>query len=341
MELPHALRRALDAELEGVPLGALAGTVDSIREGYRSREAKLGSSFVSGDESTVAYAAYRMPSTFAAAAAVFEELRARDASFRPESLLDVGAGPGTASWAATELFDSLKRVTLFEREGAMSRLGKRLAEAGSNETLHAAEWVSGDATDGELPPGPFDLVVAAYMLGELPAPERARLVSRLWAITSGVLVLLEPAKSPQGFRVVIEARDGLIAAGGRVLAPCPHDLACPLDDRVSRNEESGWCHFARRVSRTSAQRYLKGGTRSFEDEKFSYVAAARRPVPGVRATLVAPPARKKGMVRMKLCVKPSGVEHAVVTKGKDPGLYKVARDLEWGNAIPGGSGEER
>ena len=54
-----------------------------------------------------AYLAYRAPATYAAAAAVFRQVRRSGRTGRRASLLDVGAGPGVAAWAAVERWPSL------------------------------------------------------------------------------------------------------------------------------------------------------------------------------------------------------------------------------------------
>ncbi len=43
-----------------------------------------------------------MPGCYAAVARVLDELRLRLPDFAPRSMLDFGAGPGTAIWAARE-----------------------------------------------------------------------------------------------------------------------------------------------------------------------------------------------------------------------------------------------
>ena len=50
-----------------------------------------------------AYMAARMPACYAAVYKVLEEVSARLPAFAPESMLDFGAGPGTAVWAAQEV----------------------------------------------------------------------------------------------------------------------------------------------------------------------------------------------------------------------------------------------
>lgn len=56
------------------------------------------------DASTAAaYAIMRMPACYAVIAKVLHELRTCLPDFVPASMLDFGAGPGTATWAAREV----------------------------------------------------------------------------------------------------------------------------------------------------------------------------------------------------------------------------------------------
>lgn len=59
---------------------------------------------------TAAYAATRFPGTFAAIVRIFDELKARIPSFKPDKILDFGSGPGTTIWAMQEVsYDALPR----------------------------------------------------------------------------------------------------------------------------------------------------------------------------------------------------------------------------------------
>ena len=54
-------------------------------------------------EETLGYAAARMPGCYSVASRVLDDLRWRLPEFQPGSLLDFGAGPGTATWAASQV----------------------------------------------------------------------------------------------------------------------------------------------------------------------------------------------------------------------------------------------
>ena len=68
-----------------------------------------------------------MPATYAAVTASLNALGEITPDFAPNSLLDVGAGPGTATWAAAEAFPSLQAFTLLDANVALRTLALDLA----------------------------------------------------------------------------------------------------------------------------------------------------------------------------------------------------------------------
>jgi ribosomal protein RSM22 (predicted rRNA methylase) len=95
-----------------------------------------------------------------------------------------------------------------------------------------------------------------------------------------------------------------------------------------------WCHFAARVSRSSLHRQVKGGSLPYEDEKYSYVAATRVPVPTEPpARIVRKPQLRKGQVLLDLCTSDEGLVRDTVTK-RHGERYRAARDANWGDALP-------
>src|SRR5947209_15698155 len=127
MNLPDNLRNALTEELASVPQKKVAETAAQLSQRYRSGQAAGKQPFVRSGADVLAYAAYRLPATFAAIYAVLTAVQKRRPGWQPRSLLDVGAGPGTAMWAASEVWPELAQVTLLERDEAMMAFGKRLA----------------------------------------------------------------------------------------------------------------------------------------------------------------------------------------------------------------------
>src|SRR6202049_1570927 len=101
---PAELKARLDAKLEGLSRHDAAARAALISQTYRDGG---NSGAISSEADALAYALARMPATYAAVTASLNALREVRPDFAPASLLDVGAGPGTAAWAATEAFSSL------------------------------------------------------------------------------------------------------------------------------------------------------------------------------------------------------------------------------------------
>ncbi len=124
-DLPPDLRAALDQLATGVSRKDLAARAAAQSQNYRSGG---GSHDIRSRDDALAYAFARMPATYAAAIAVLNALRGV-CDFAPRSLLDVGAGPGTAAFAATQAFPSLADIRLVEANAEMRALGAALARA--------------------------------------------------------------------------------------------------------------------------------------------------------------------------------------------------------------------
>ena len=152
-------------------------------------------------------------------------------------------------------------------------------------------------------------------------------IDKLWSATRGVLLIVEPG-SPEGWRRGLEIRTALIAAGARLVGPCPHTAACAL-------RSPDWCHFAQRLPRGREHRLAKGGAAPFEDEKFFWLAFER---PVARAPdrsagrIIAPPRPGKPGLRLRLCRPDGRVEDAEILR-RNRAVYARARRLGWGETF--------
>src|SRR4051794_9497468 len=106
--LPAELKAALDAKLEGLSRNDVAARASLISKTYREGG---NSGLIKSETDALAYALARMPATYAAMSACLNALGEARPGFAPLTLLDVGAGPGTASWAAHAAFSSLRSFT--------------------------------------------------------------------------------------------------------------------------------------------------------------------------------------------------------------------------------------
>src|SRR5512140_2692944 len=118
-DLPAELKAALDANLQGVSRNDAAERAALISRTYRDGG---NSGAIRSEADALAYALARMPATYAAVTASLNALREIVPRFAPASLLDIGAGPGTATWAATEAFPSLRALTLVDANPALRAL---------------------------------------------------------------------------------------------------------------------------------------------------------------------------------------------------------------------------
>ena len=316
---PLALRLAVARELEGVPLDALRDASERLTAAYRLG-APVGGRPLGEPLHRLAYIAARMPATYAATRAVLAELRRCCPHLPARSLLELGAGPATGLWAASEVFPDLRQATHIEADAAMAALGRRLLEDTPVGARIASVWLDRDLAD-PVDLASHDLVVASYVLGELSTVARDEIVDAAWRAAAAALVVVEPG-TPEGARRVIAARARLLGHGATVVAPCPHGRPCPLPD-------DDWCHFGVRLNRSSVQRRLKRAPLAYEDEKYAYVVVTREPVDGTVARVLRRPEIGSRRVVLRLCAD-DGVRVAQVTP-RARERYRAARKIKWGD----------
>ncbi len=320
-DLPPDLKGALDRLSQGLSRNDLAARAAGISANYRSGGS---STIIRNSDDALAYAMARMPATYAAISACLDAIGETCPDFTPKTLLDVGAGPGTATWAATDACPSLNDFSLLDANSALRTLALALAQ--DSPRLAALRYEAGDARKALAGATDADLVIASYVIGELRDGERSGFADALWAKTRDTLLVVEPG-TPAGYARIIDLRTRLIGHGAHVIAPCPHDLACPLSP-------PDWCHFTQRLARSRDHKQVKGVEAPFEDEKFSYVALVRTPQqhrPAAR--VLAHPAVTKVEVTAKLCLADG---HAAVRKipRRDKAASALAKRWRWGDAVP-------
>lgn len=322
MELPSLLRQAVDRYLDGTPLDELRGASERLSRRYRA-EIRDGRFHLDAQTAVKAYLAARLPATYAAIRSSMGQVAEATPDFRPGSLIDIGAGPGSALWAANDCWAGIADATMLEASPEARNAGIALAQGAP---LPHMRWLAGDATQPLPAMQRADLVTLSYVLDELAPRAIQSLIDRLWDLTAHTLLVVEPG-TPAGWRRILEVRDRLIAAGANIVAPCPHASSCPL-------ASPDWCHFSRRVARSRLHRLTKNAEVPWEDEKFVYLAASRFPPPAAgRARILAPPRAGKGRIELKLCLAKGAVREDVFSK-RDGELFRQIRRLDWGDVTP-------
>jgi ribosomal protein RSM22 (predicted rRNA methylase) len=316
--LPPALRQAMTRLIERESSKTIAVKSQALSERYRG--GSDSSDAVRDDADAAAYLAARMPATYAAMASVLSRVGFHAPGFAPVSLLDAGAGPGTASFAAAEQWPSLQQVTMVERNLRMIAAANALRENASSPALRDAAIRESDITNIDTTRS-HDLVLMGYAVAEIPEAALTRVLDASWRTCAGILVIVEPG-TPEGFARILQCRVHLLRLGARIVAPCPGDYQCPND----------WCHFAVRLPRSKSHMRAKNASVPFEDEKFSYLAVARENIAISPATarIVAEPHVSKPGVSLRLCAGDEISERFVARRDKP--AYKQAAKSKWGDA---------
>ena len=311
MQLPHTLREAIEAAAGAWRPTELASAASDLQAAYLAQSRAP----MRSERHAAAYCATRMPATYAAAVHALHEVRLAAPGVGIDSLLDLGAGPGTMLWAATAVFPEIETATLLEPDRRMRELGQDLAR----DMILRARWEP-LAVDASPAWEPHALVTLSYVLSELDDARAMTALERAWQAAVAVLVVIEPG-TPAAFARLRAFRDQLIAWGAHPLAPCPHAAACPM-------QGADWCHFAQRVERTALHRYLKGGALGHEDEKFCYIAAGRAPGEPAAARILRHPLHEPGRIRLALCT-PGGLRgRDAIKRHKEE--FRRARKAHWG-----------
>ncbi len=319
MQLPPILQEALEQELLSYSSDQLRSASRLLSEHYRG-ERNSKQIFEQG-ASRLAYLLARMPATYAALMRVLQEMQERlGAAFSIRSLLDLGAGPGTGGWAASDVFEGLSQVRCVEQSASMAQLGEKLFQKSDRSVLHAAKW---DVKSLAAPFESADLALLSYVIGELKEPQIRSLLEALLQAEIPLIAVVEPG-TKAGFQRILSVRFWAIAQGLQILAPCPHRQACPMQARED------WCHFPARVERTRMHKFLKDASLGYEDEKFSYVVFGKIFIDPPHARIVGPVRKMSGFVSLPLCVE-GKLEETTVSKKQTS--YKLARHAEWGDSF--------
>lgn len=143
-------------------------------------------------------------------------------------------------------------------------------------------------------------------------------LSRRW------ILCIEPG-TPEGHQRLMELRKFAIEEGLHLIAPCPHENPCLL-------EEGDWCHSICRLQRSKMHRILKQGDLPYEDEKFSYLIFSKKEE-GEKAEvrILRKPLIQKNRIDLRVCTKEK-IKNITITK-KEKEHYKEIKKKQCGDCI--------
>lgn len=175
-----------------------------------------------GAGARAAYLGYFMPLNLLRLLRVFREVERFLPQDRIKQIVDIGSGMGAAHWCLEQQgWLAPRPFYCLERSEFAVKAHQELTR--KFPCQWRPEWVS------KAPKMDGALAVFSYAFVEAQD-------SQLNDFDH--LLIVEPSTRDQG-RKLMELRDRLLHRGYRVLAPCTHQLACPLLTQSARD----WCHF--------------------------------------------------------------------------------------------------
>ncbi|KAG0299146.1 37S ribosomal protein S22 [Linnemannia gamsii] len=257
-----------------------------------------------GHRESVAYIAAMAPTTFSAIKNVLQEVNKRVPDLNPKTFLDFGTGPGTAIWAANEVWEKPVKYTGVDTSMAMLETAEEILDNLSTNGTPIPSVTFKPFMSHGAKAAKYDVVMSAFALSELTTPAlRKSTLEHLWDSTNDMLILVDRG-TPSGFRILAEAREQILGLDldrvitkpkydaygeliqeepivrpepAHVVAPCPHDKVCPIYESLSR--DSQWCHFSQKVQRPDFLRKTKHSKDNYEDAKYTYVVLRKGPRP--------------------------------------------------------------
>ncbi|KZT27577.1 Rsm22-domain-containing protein [Neolentinus lepideus HHB14362 ss-1] len=263
-----------------------------------------------------AFASVALPAHYSAIYTVFDHVKRRlGPEWKVGRIIDWGAGTGSGLWAAAHCFQSSEQMidrqlalsSVFNYVGidkreALVDIGKRLLEdieLGKMNISWQKSFREGDIV--ERADGGDVVALSAFQLSSLPTPlARKELVKEMWESGANIIVLIDHSTT-EGFENIVEAREKILTFGRKelmnpdyerwpaeikgthVIAPCPHDGACPLHHPGSTRLV---CGFSQRLQRPDFIRKTKHSGVGHEDVGYSYVVMRRGERPPIPETKV-------------------------------------------------------
>ena len=303
MILPPWLQDKVNELYQDLNKKTLVETRESLTNRYKTKTGQ-NKSLIESKTDSMLYAISRMPATFSVVYTLVKDLVNQKLICDVESMLDVGSGTGAGYFALKELDDSLE-IGLVERDRNMVEIFKKLTDGEVDVKLADASSLKAEKT--------ADLVMTSYVLSEMTEDVRIQTFDNL-ASASNKYVLVIDTGTPNTYVDMMKLKDHALKSGWKVVAPCMADK-CPLKD--------DYCQFYARVERSSLHKLAKGGTLSYEDEKYFYLLFAKDDIQKLGERVIRRPVIKENNISLVLCTG-DGVKTKTFTK-KNKEEFKKAK----------------
>ncbi|MCK9420176.1 MAG: small ribosomal subunit Rsm22 family protein [Nitrospirae bacterium] len=247
----------ISPELSHDELRSLAADVARLSTLLTSEREDLPAAYLKDERLRNAYRAYFLPSNLSKIHKPLQELslHPRGLFSKPKlRLLDIGAGPGTASLGALTFFSRqewkyphLEFTAVDQVAGNLKIAEELFSSFGTTPEREASlKTVRTDIEGlGNILHGHFDVIILSNVMNELFARDEGRTGKRIGILNAilkrfladdGSCIIIEPALRETS-REMLEVRDGLLEQGLHVYSPCLFNQKCP-----ALVNPKDWCH---------------------------------------------------------------------------------------------------
>jgi SAM-dependent methyltransferase len=254
-----------------------------------------------------AYGVFFLPQSFTRTSFALSQicgLRGWKPSSQVPAILDLGSGPGSCGVAAAYRLRQTgnRKVSIYGVDKSPSALAsmESFARATLGEDVETKTRI-GDASRPETwPEGPFDLIVAGFVMNEMPQLDHAALLRWFGELKArlapgGLILILEPA-----LRITAERLQKLsdAVAAGKMNRVAPELDALP-DPQLGPGEH--WSHETRPWKAPASTEYVNRHLhRDLREVRFSFAAfsdASLTPLPPGLSRLISDVQIIKGLLR--------------------------------------------
>jgi len=307
-------------------------SANSLSINYRAERITPNFNYIKDFHDALGYLALRVSSTYSQIYGALESIKELNPNWKPESILDLGSGPGTGIWAAAELFPSLNNAVAIERDKNFINIGQEISGSLNNIKV---EWQQTDLSKA-LPKlyENFDLVVIANVLNEMDSDGIQKTLNFAKNHCNGIIVIIEPG-TPYGYETIIETESLLHSPQSVLIAPYIQNKFIDSEDvtfiqRIKRPD------FQKRVRQVQRKKEIDKSKllppSDWEESKYYYLAYSKfKSELSPTKRLLDKSKQFKPYMEIKALTK-DGVKIEQIMK-RDKINYKIARKAKWGDIL--------
>lgn len=340
INLPPKIENIIIKILSGVDTNKWVDSAIQLSSKYRLNrniQDSYDDVFLEKANDVLGYLALRTPATYAQLYGAMYHITEVIPSWKPISILDIGSGPGTAVWAASNIWPSINNITCLEKNSNFSKIGKKILQSSLPKSVNL-DWRTVDLSVSKPTLNTkFDLVTIGSVLNEMVGKQRNDILEFAYNHCQGLLLVVEPG-TPYGFKAVKQASTLLHSHKGTLIAPyIDNSLVLSDQEQIGFAQRIIRPEFHRRIRQIQRKLNNPDGKRvlpasDWEKAKYSYVAMSTLPSEiSPYARLIAKPKKSKLYIELKILTK-NGVETQRVLR-RDKSNYKFAKKLKWGDLL--------